>query len=46
MKTKLENNNKMVLREIECGGIDWIDFAQDSNQWKTLANTAMNLRAP
>jgi hypothetical protein len=28
----------------EWGGIDWIDLAQDGNQWRALANTVMNLR--
>jgi hypothetical protein len=27
-----ENNNKMALKEIGCGGMDWIDVAQDANQ--------------
>jgi hypothetical protein len=26
------------------GGMDWIDLAQDTDQWKALANTVMNLR--
>jgi hypothetical protein len=29
-----------------CGGVDWIDLAQDKNQWMTLGNTVMNLRVP
>jgi hypothetical protein len=34
------------LREIGWGGMDWIDLAQDRDQWMTLVNTAMNFRAP
>jgi hypothetical protein len=26
--------------------MDWIDLAQDSNQWRALVNTVMNLRVP
>jgi hypothetical protein len=37
---------KMELREIGWGGMDWIDLAQDRDQWRTLVNTIMNLRAP
>jgi hypothetical protein len=27
-------------------GIDWIDLAQDRDQWMALVNTVMNLRVP
>jgi hypothetical protein len=27
------DNIKMDLREVEWGGIDWIDLAQDRDQW-------------
>jgi hypothetical protein len=36
----------MYLRKIEWGGMDWIDLAQDRNQWRALVNTAMNLLVP
>jgi hypothetical protein len=31
-RLRLEDNIKMDLREIEWGGMDWIDLAQDSDQ--------------
>jgi hypothetical protein len=34
----------MDLREIGWGGIDWIDLAQDRNQWRALVNMVMNLQ--
>jgi transposase len=37
------DNIKMDLREI---GWDWIDLAQDGDQWRALLNTVMNLRVP
>jgi hypothetical protein len=37
------NNIQMDLREIGCDGVDWIDVAQDRDQWRALVNTAMNL---
>jgi hypothetical protein len=33
------DNIKMNLREIGWGGMDWIDLAQDRNQWRALVNT-------
>jgi hypothetical protein len=36
----------MDLREIEWDGVDWMDMAQDRNQWKALVNTVLNLRVP
>jgi hypothetical protein len=37
---------KMDLREIEWVGVDWIDLAQDRDQWSTLVNTVMDLPVP
>jgi hypothetical protein len=39
-------NIKMDLGEIGWDGMDWIDLAQDRNQWRALVNTVMNLRVP
>jgi hypothetical protein len=33
------DNIKMDLREIGWDGIDWIDLAQDRDQWRALVNT-------
>jgi hypothetical protein len=33
-----------VLKEIVWDGVDWVDVAQDRDQWRALVNTAMNLR--
>jgi hypothetical protein len=37
---------RMDLREIEWGGgvVDWIQLAQDSNQWRAVVSVVMNLR--
>jgi hypothetical protein len=34
----------MDLREIGWGGMNWIDLAQDRDQWRALVNTVMNIR--
>jgi hypothetical protein len=36
----------MDLREIEWGGMDWIDLAQNRDQWRALVNTVMRLPVP
>jgi hypothetical protein len=36
-----EDNNKMDIREIWWGGMDWID--QDRDQWRAIVNTVINL---
>jgi hypothetical protein len=40
------NNFKMDHRETGWGGMDWIDLAQDRDQWWTPVNTVMNLQVP
>jgi hypothetical protein len=40
------NNIKMDIREKGWDGVDWINVAQDRNQWRALANTVMNLWVP
>jgi hypothetical protein len=40
------DNIKMDLIDIGWDGIDWIDLAQDRDQWRALVNTVMNLRVP
>jgi hypothetical protein len=45
-RRKWVDNIKMDLREIGWDGMDWIDLAQDRDQWRALVNTVMNLRVP
>jgi hypothetical protein len=41
-----EDNIKMHHRERGWCGMDWIDLAQDLDQWSLLVNTVMNFRIP
>jgi hypothetical protein len=38
------DNIKIDFKEMEWGGMDWIDVAQDRDRWRALVNTVMNLR--
>jgi hypothetical protein len=40
------DNIKMDLTEVSWGGMDWIDLAQDRDQWRALVNMVMNLWVP
>jgi hypothetical protein len=42
----MEDNITIDLKEIGWCVIDWFDLAQDTDQWRTLVNTVMNLRVP
>jgi hypothetical protein len=45
-RRKWENNIKMVLQEMGCGVMDWIELAQDRDRWRALVNAVMNFRVP
>jgi hypothetical protein len=40
------DNIKTDLREIGWNCMNWIDLAQDRDQWRALGNTVMNLWVP
>ena len=45
-RRRWEDNIKMVVQEMGCGCMDWIELAQDRDRWRALVNAVMNLRVP
>jgi hypothetical protein len=45
-RSRWVDNIKMDLRDTEWDGIDWIEVAQDREQWRALLDTVMSLRVP
>jgi hypothetical protein len=34
--SRWEDNIKIDLQELVCGGMNWIELAQDGDRWRTL----------
>jgi len=45
-RPRWEDNIKMDLQEIGCGGMDWIDLAENRDSWEALVNAVMNPWVP
>ena len=45
-KRKWEDNIKMDLKAVGCDARNWMDLAQDKNQWRAYVKVVMNLRVP
>jgi hypothetical protein len=43
-RSRWKDNIKMDFQKVRCGGMDWIDLAQDRDRWRALVNAVMNLR--
>ena len=40
-RCRWEDNIKMDLQEVRCGGVDWIEMVQDRDRWRARVNAVM-----
>jgi len=45
-RRRWEDNIKMDLQEVGCGGMAWMELAQDRDRRRALVNAVMKLRIP
>jgi len=45
-RRRWEDNIKMGLQKVGCGGMDWIELDQDKDSWRAFVTAVMNLRVP
>ena len=45
-RRRWEDNIKIYLLVMGCGGMDWMELAQDRDRWRALVKAVKNLRVP
>jgi hypothetical protein len=44
LRRRWADNGRMDLKEVGCGGMDWIELAHGRDSWRALVDVVMNLR--
>ena len=45
-RNRWQDNVRMDLQKVGCGGMDWIELTQDRHRWRTRVNVIINIRVP
>ena len=45
-RRRWEDNINMELQEVGCGGMVWIEMAEDRDRWRALVNAVLKIRVP
>ena len=45
-RRRWEDNIKIDIQEVGCGGMDWFELNRDMDRWRVLVNAVMNFRVP
>jgi hypothetical protein len=45
-RCRWQDNVEKDIQEVDMGGMEWIDLAQDRDRWQALVNAVMNFRVP
>jgi hypothetical protein len=45
-RRRWEDHIKLDLQEVGCVVMDWIELAQDKDNWRALVNVLMNIGVP
>jgi len=45
-RRRWEDNIKMDIQKVGCGGIEWIELVRDRDRRRAFVNAVMNLRVP
>jgi hypothetical protein len=43
-RRRCEDNIRMELQKVGCGGMDWIDLAENRDMWWAVVNVVMRIR--